>query len=158
MIEKSAVSQPFEKRRFPCSLGSILLWVAIVGLAIINVMTYRELEGIRHELHALRETSMESNWPLPAEEVARQFKARTTLGPISTLVRDVRYSPKEDSYKVEYSCTNDANTEKWSSDVILDSTGYGRYSGEIRWDAFTTPLGYDERFVVSVETPSPLAN
>lgn len=150
MTEEAATSQPLAKRRFQFSIGSMLLWTAIVCLAVVNVMTHRELAQPKRELDIQR--------PLSAEEVARQFQKRTTLGPISVAVKDVRYSPKEDSYKIDFSWT-DARTKKtWSSDVTLRADGYGAYHGEIRNGPFIKPLGYSERFVVSVETPSPLTN
>ena len=45
------------------------------------------------------ESELATMRPLAVEEVARQFEASTTLGPIKTKVRDVRYSPKEDAYR-----------------------------------------------------------
>ncbi len=150
MTEQSPAPAKPSSRRFQFSLGAMLLWVAIVCLAISNAMTLREIFELKRELTAQR--------PLPAQEVARQFRENTTLGPISVSVGDVRYSSKADSYKVEYSWT-DANTGKtWSSDIELMPDGYGAYYGVIRNGPFVTPLGVKNGFTVAVKTPSPLGN
>ena len=158
MTYEPATSRLPDNRRFSFSFGSIILGIAIVGLAITNVMTYRELSQIKQALQTHGPMSAEPRWPLSAQEVARQFEKSTTLGPVSTTVKEVRYSPEEDAYRVRYSWANETTGEVWSTDVELSPTGYGEYYGEIRSDQFLDPLGYDERFVVSVETPSRLVN
>lgn len=95
--------------------------------------------------------------PLSAEEVARQFEEGTTLGPISTTVKDVRYSPAEDAYKVDLSWTDATTGNSWSTDVILSTDGYGTYFGRIRNRPFIELLGHEDGFTVAVKTPSPLA-
>lgn len=137
-------------RRFQFSIGSMLLWMAVVCLAVTNMWTQWELSTVKRELA--------SQQPLPAEEVARQFQQKTTLGPITVKVRDVRYSPESDSYKVAFSWTDKTTNKTWSTDVKLTSDGYGTYFGQIRNDPFITPLGFKESFTVAVETPSPLLN
>lgn len=134
--------------RFQFSVRSALLWVAIGCLAITNVLTRRELSAVKRELDA--------NRPLSVKEVARQFEQNATLGPISVKVRDIRYSPHKDSYKVDFSWTDATTNKSWSSDVELTTDGYGVYSGQIRNGPFIDPLGYKEAFSVAVKSPSPL--
>ena len=150
MADDSTSHEPLQRRRLQFSIGSMFLWAAIMCLTISNVMTRRELVQVRRELDAQR--------PLTANEVARQFEERTTRGPISVTVRDVRYSPEQDSYKIDFSFTDATSSNSWTSDVRLRSDGYGTYYGEIRADPFVKALGFSERFVVSVKTRSPLHN
>jgi hypothetical protein len=122
--------------------------VAIGCLAVTNVLTHRELSAVKRELDA--------NRPLSAKEVARQFQQNTTLGPIAVKVRDVRYSPDKDSYKVDFSWTDATTNKSWSSDIELTADGYGAYYGQIRNGPFIGPLGYKEAFSVAIKSPSPL--
>ena len=152
-------SQTPSNRSLPVrfSLGTLLLVVTIVGLATALMLEHRRLSQIERQL-AETQQELSTLQPLSAEEVARQFENATTLGPISTTVQDVRYSPTEDAYQVEFAWMNEKkNKERWSSQVKLTSDGYGRYFGRIRSDAFTQPLGHKDGFTVAVETPSPLA-
>lgn len=134
------------RRRFQFSIESILLWTAIACLAISNVMLSRKLERITRDVQSSR--------PLSPNEVAEQFEKRTTLGPITTNVEDVRYSPEKDAFQIEFSWV-DANTnEEWWSDVELQSDEFGRYYGRIRNGPFVKPLGYQDGFTIIVESPS----
>lgn len=148
MADQSSISQPARRRHFRFSLRSMLLWTALVCLALSNLRTSRELNQLKRELDSSR--------PLPAAEVARQFQSNTTLGPITVKVKDVRYSPETDSYKVDFSWADATSSKTWSSDVRLTSDGYGTYYGQIRNSPFIQPLGYKEFFTVAVKTPSPL--
>jgi len=150
MASLSRPTQAPSKRRFRFSLGSMLLWAAIVCLATSNLVTSRQLSQLKRELDA--------NQPLTATEVARQFQDNTTLGPISVTVKDVRYSPDTDSYKVDFSWTDATTNKTWSSDVELTSDGYGTYYGQIRNGPFIQALGHKESFTVAVKTTSPLRN
>jgi hypothetical protein len=98
-----------------------------------------------------------TNRPLSAQEVANQFEKKATLGPITTSVKDVRYSPDTESYKVQFAWTNSAIGKEWLGAVELESDGYGRYYGRICNEPFIEPLGFEEAFLVEIETPSPLA-
>ena len=86
--------------------------------------------------------------PLPVEEVARQFEQSTTVGPIKTTVGDVRYSPKEDAYKVQFSWDNAQTNQKWFTDVQLTSDGFGGYYGQITSSEFLQPLGRTNAYTV----------
>ena len=70
--------------------------------------------------------------PLPEQEVARQFEKNTTLGPVRTTVKDVRYAPKEDAYKISFSYVitggPTASPTEWTAPVTLSSYGLGRVS------------------------------
>jgi hypothetical protein len=137
-------------RRFQFSLGSMLLLTAVVGLSISLVLVYSKLVHTERALNALQ--------PISAEEVARQFERNTTIGGgrISTNVTDVRYSPAENAYKVDFSWTDSQTGQSWSSDVKLKSDGFGTYFGQIRNSEFVKPLKSSDSYLVVVETPSAL--
>lgn len=141
-------TQPgFGRIRF--SLGNLLLLVTVVALAISLVMTYRKLDRMERAFDAMQ--------PMSPQQVARQFERQTTLGKVRTTVNDVRYSQKEDAYKVSFSWL-DSNGQHWSSEVLLNPDGFGKYSGEILSSEFVTSVGSgrNNRFAVGVQTPSPL--
>ena len=135
-----------QKPRF--SLGTLLLWIAIFALTANTIVMNRELSRMKQEVAAQQ--------PLPAQEVARQFEKSTTLGPITTSVRDVRYSEDDDAYRVKFSWTDSTTGKTWYSDVRLKHDGFGVYYGQIRNGPFIKPLGRSDSYSVSVETPSPL--
>ena len=97
-----------------------------------------------------------SQQPLDPKEVARQFEKSTTLGTITTTVKDVRYSPEADAYRVNFSWIDSASGKTWFSDVRLSSDGFGIYYGQIRNGPFIQPLGCKESYAVAVKTPSAL--
>ena len=144
----SVVSEHSTKpaRRFRFSLSTALMFVAIMGLTFALIDSQRRL--------AQTEKELETHRPLSLKEVASQFEQGTTLGPISTTVRDVRYSPDENAYRISFSWTNRNTAQTWSTDVMLRSDGFGQYYGEIRNTDFIKPLGHPERYLVGVQTPS----
>src|SRR4029079_12696629 len=83
--EKKPERSAFWRMRF--SLGSLLLLMAVVGLAITLGLTYRKLDRAERELSALQ--------PMSAGEVGRQLQENASLGTYRTTVTDVRYSQKE---------------------------------------------------------------
>jgi hypothetical protein len=133
------------------SLAQLLIIVTAVCLLLALVLNYRELATTRDRLAETRD-QLASTQPLAPEEVARQFAEHTTLGPIKTKVNEVRYSPKDDAYLVDFSWTDATTGQTWSSDVQLTSNGFGRYGGQIRNDPFIQPLGYKEFFLVVVSS------
>ncbi|KAA5546996.1 hypothetical protein FYK55_00835 [Roseiconus nitratireducens] len=151
--ESSRKTQP---RGFRWSIGTALLWVAIAGLVANSIMMHRRTTLLQQKIdHQQRE--MSALRPLPPEEVASQFERSTTLGPITTSVKDVRYSPEKDAYRIEFGWTDATTGKQWFTDVELKSDGYGTYYGQIRNHPFIEPLGREEFYAVSVRTPSPLA-
>ena len=130
--------------------STMLLWILIVYLLITSVKLQRDISAMKqgNVIQA----------PLCVQEVARQFKERTHLPPISTDVKDVRYSPRDDAFKVEFSWTNRDTEETWHTDVKLSSDGYGRYIGTIRNGPFIEPTGHENGYSVVVESPSQLDN
>ena len=148
MTDLSSSITPVPKRQFRFLFGTMPLWFAIIGLVAWNLVTTRQLSQLKRETDA--------NRPLPPTEVARQFQENTTRGPISVIVKDVRYAPGSDSYKIDFSWTNATTNETWFSDVKLSPDGYGVYVGQIRNESFIQPLGYKESFVVAIKSPSPL--
>ena len=89
MIDESDPTEDSSPKRFQISLGTLLLWLAITGLVVNNVVLSRRVANIdrardaqKRELDALR--------PMPPGEVARQFEKHTTRGPITVSVRDVQ--------------------------------------------------------------------
>jgi hypothetical protein len=142
--------------RIRYSIATLLLLMATIGLAISLGLTYRKLARTERELDAMR--------PLPEQEVARQFEKNTTLGPVRTTVKDVRYAPKEDAYKISFSYVISggptASPTEWTSSVTLSSYGLGAYRGVIQATEFNYALrglgGSPNFFSISVETPSPL--
>jgi len=132
------------------SFGTILLWVAIVCITIAIIMMKRDLSQIKQNLN--------SQVPLSVQEVAQQFQKRTTLGPITVTVKDVRYSSEKDSYKIDFSWTDATTGKIWHTDVQLTNDTYGTYFGVIRNDPFFKPLGYEDGYPVAVESPSLFTN
>ena len=158
MSDTADTSTAKPPRRFRFSIGTLLLLTAIVGLTANAIVTSRRIAMLKQQLES-QERELSALSPLPPEEVARQFEKNTTLGPISVSVKDVRYSPDSDSYKVDFSWTDSNKTSQtWNGDVILNSDGYGAYHGEIRHGPFIKPLGRKEAYSVVVKTPSPLTN
>lgn len=139
-------SKSMTKPRFRFSIGTLLLWVAVCGLILNTVSMNRKLSQLSQEVASQR--------PLPTIEVARQFEESTTLGPISTTVKDVRYSEKADAYRVKFSWLDSTTGKTWYSDVRLEHDGFGVYYGKIRNGPFIQPLGRTDSFSVAVETPS----
>src|SRR6056297_1959463 len=137
-------------RRFRFSIGTLLLWIAIGALTMNTIIMNRHVTQLKQELA--------SQQPLAPKEVARQFENRTTLGTIATTVKDVRYSPDADAYRVDFSWVDSASGKTWHSDIRLKHDGFGVYYGQIRNGPFIQPLGYKESFAVAVETPSPFDN
>jgi hypothetical protein len=137
---------PVNRVRF--SLGNLVLLTAVLALSLALFLTNRKLWQTERELEAMR--------PLPVEEVARQFEARTKVDQITTTVKDVRYSPKEDAYRVGFSWTDKAAGQTWFTDVKLVSDGFGDYYGKILNPEFAQPLGHANGFTVVVQTPSAL--
>jgi hypothetical protein len=126
-------SQPASFWRVRFSLGSLLLLMAVVGLSIALGLTYRKLDRAERELNALQ--------PVSREEVARQFESNTSFGPHRTTVTDVRYSQKEDAYRVTFSWVDSTTNKPWSSDLTLRSAdGFGNYQGQIDVPEFTKQL------------------
>jgi hypothetical protein len=136
-------------RRFRFSLGSLLLLMAVVCLAISLAIVYSQLVRTERELEGLR--------PMSVEEVARQFENSTKFGNFATKVNDVRYSPTEDAFAVEFSWTDPATGTMWSTDTKLKPDGFGRYYGKIHSGEFLKAVGStSEYYMIGVETPSPL--
>ena len=146
MNEETTTSQTRELRRFRFSVGTLLVWIAIGALTINTVVMNRRVTQLTQELA--------SQQPLPPKEVARQFEERTTLGTITTTVKDVRYSAEADAYRVAFSWVDSATGKTWHSDTRLNHDGFGVYYGQIRNGPFIQPLGYTDSFAVAVETPS----
>jgi hypothetical protein len=146
MNDENNTSQTPARRRFRFSIGTLLLWIAIGALTMNAIIMNRHVTQMKQELA--------SQQPLTPKEVARQFEKRTTLGTIATTVRDVRYSPEADAYRVDFSWVDSASGKTWHSDIQLNHDGFGVYYGQIRNGPFIQPLGYKESFAVAVETPS----
>jgi hypothetical protein len=131
---------------FRFRLSTMLLLVAIVALSISLVMTQRRLSQLESEAASQR--------PLSVEEVARQFEKNASVGPVTVKVTDARYSPKVDSYRVNFSWTDPKTKVNWESQVNLAQDGFGKYFGTISSDQFIQAVGYQGGFTVVVETPS----
>ena len=135
-------------RRFRFSLGSLLLWVAVLSLAISLGLKYRRLDRAERQLGAMQ--------PIAPQVVARAIEQQTTTAKLQTKVEDVRNSKKDDAYKVSISWPDSTGT-KWSTDVRLQADGYGAYFGRITSGAFLQAIGSTTtEYGVAVETPSPL--
>ena len=99
---------------------------------------------------------LNSQRPIPAVEVARQFEKATTIPPITVTVTDVRYSSTKDSYKIDFSWVDRTTNKSWHSDIKLESDGFGAYYGTIRNGPYIKPLGHKNGYAVSVNSKSPL--
>jgi hypothetical protein len=146
-MSESEVNETIAAKTLPrFSYSTILLWILVVYLLINSITLKRDLSQIKQG------SSIQA--PLSVQEVARQFKERTNLPPMSTDVKDVRYSPKHDSFQVEFSWTNRDTEDTWYTDVKLSGDGYGRYIGTIRNGTFIEPIGHEDGYSVVIESPS----
>jgi hypothetical protein len=150
MSQSNNQANSIVKWPYRISFGTILLWVAVVCITVTIIVIKIELSQIKR--------SLISQVPMPVKEVAQQFKKQTTLGPVTVTVKDVRYSPKKDSYKIDFSWTDSTTGKIWNTDVQLINDTYGTYFGMIRNDPFIKPLGYKDGYPVAVESPSLLRN
>jgi hypothetical protein len=142
-------SQASRRNRFQFSLGSMMLLTAVFALSIALVLVYSRLQKAERALDALQ--------PMSAEEVAQQFEVNTNLVNVETKVNDVRFSPSENAFRVEFSWTDPQTKSMWSTDVKLVSDGFGVYYGKIFSSEFLKAVGASgEYYVVAVKTPSPL--
>ena len=151
MSDTANTSQTQSPRRFRFSIGTLLLWVAIVALTANTIITNRQMAQLKIitllEMSQLKK-ELSSYHPLPPNEVARQFEKSTTRGTITTSVKDVRYSPESEAYQVEFSWVDSANGKGWLSEMRLTHNGFGEYYGQTM----------DKSFTVAVRTPSPLGD
>lgn len=151
MSDTANTSQTQSPRRFRFSIGTLLLWLTIVALTANTIVTNRQLAQLKIITNlqiAQLNKELSSHQPLPPKEVARQFEKSTTRGTITTSVKDVRYSPESDVYRVEFSWVDSANGKSWGSDMRLTHDGFGVYYGQTM----------DKAFTVAVRTPSPLGD
>jgi hypothetical protein len=124
----------------------MLLFVAITGLGIALIITYRKLVETEHQLSTYQ--------PLSLSDVARQFQTNASIGPVTVTVDDVRYSGAEKAYKVEFSWIDSVTKQKWSTETRLLSDGFGKYQGAINSAEFEKSAGISGAPFVVVETPS----
>jgi hypothetical protein len=131
------------------SLGSLLLLTTVVCLAISLVILYKKYSQAEQQLNAML--------PMSVEDVARKFENSTKFGTTTTKVTDVRYSPTENAYKVQFSWTDAKTGQDWSANVKLTPDGFGVFYGKIYNPEFLRAVGSNnEYYMVAVETPSPL--
>ncbi len=142
-------SNPTNSLAKPIIIGSCIIAVAIIAAPHLAPRSAQSQKvGVIEE----------SQWPIPAAEVARQFEKVMTISPIKTTVHDVRFSDKKNTYRVEYTYTNRDTGKSWQSGVDLSSNEFGRYSGAIRHTEFLIATGRadDSQYFVEVKTPSTL--
>ena len=133
----------------------MILWIALFALILTNMMTYREVLELKSQIKPLPPVG--PAMPIAAESVAKQFVQATNIqSTVTTQVEDVRYSPTEDAYQVEFAWTIQATGKKWYSSVRLNGDGFGNYSGKIASSQFNQPLGRTTSYRVSISSPSPL--
>ena len=137
-------------RRLRFSLSTLLLLVAIFGLSVALIISQIRISRLEREAATGR--------PLAFEEVARQFEQQRSTNGVTVKVTDVRYSAKEDVYRVSYSWIDPKTRQNWSTEIRLKSDGFGRYYGTIESDPYKQSIGLPTTNVVAVivETPSPL--
>jgi hypothetical protein len=146
---ESETTQELKKpRRFQFSILSLLLLMAVVGLSFSLVSVYSRLREVERQLTAMQ--------PMTAGQVAERFEANTTIGPVTTKVLDVRFSPKANAYRVDFSWTDRRSGGNWNSAVTLKPDGFGTYSGPILDWEYLQATGVGEVYVAAVKTPSPL--
>ena len=127
-------------------LSTLLLLVAIFGLTVALIISQILISRLEAEAATGR--------PISVEEVARQFEKQTGSGPVGVKVTGIRYSSKDDAYRVEFSWIDPMTKQNWQSEVQLKADGYGKFFGMIGSDQFMQSLGYTGHFPVVVETPS----
>lgn len=134
-------------------------------------MTQRELRRLK------RDASIDRG--LTPEDIAKRVEDCTAHYPFPVTVTDVRYSPADDTYKVSYRYVDAAAYKEFygktvpaggvspetvanasyifrGSNFVLESDGYGTYSGPITNASFLAPLDNKESSWVTSKTPSPL--
>ncbi len=125
-----------------------LLWLAaVVALVIALVISQRHVARLELDAAASR--------PLSAEDVAQQFQKNLGAGAVPVKVTDVRYSAKDDAFRVEFSWVDPKSGANWFTEVQLLSDGYGKYNGVIASTEFLKALGYTGQMPVTVAKPSP---
>jgi len=133
--------------------------VVVVCLLFSLVLSTRRLEQATREL-AQAKLQMAALHPLDPEAVAQQFETQTTLAPMSTKVRDVRYSKTQDAYYIEFAFTDAKTGQTAITGLNLKGDGFGGWYGEIRNDSFVVPLGRNlgDAYSVYVRTPSSISD
>ena len=113
-----------------------------------SVHSQRRLAQLELEVASIR--------PLSAEDVAQQLQAYLSAGATPAKVTDVRYSPKEDAYRVQFSWLDPKLGQTWFSELQLVSDGYGKYNGAIGSSDFLKAFGYTgPEMYVTAAKPSP---
>ena len=125
-----------------------LLWLAVVvALVLALIISQRRLAQLELEVASSR--------PLSAADVAQQLQKYLGTGAVTVKVTDVRYSPKEDAYRVQFSWLDPKSGQNWISEVQLVSDGYGKYNGAVGSTEFLKAIGYTSQLYVTVAKPSP---
>ena len=124
-----------------------LLWLAVVApLVLALIISQRRLAQL--------ELDVASSRPLSAEDVAQQFQKNLGTGAVTVKVTDVRYSPKEDAYRIQFSWLDPKSGQNWISEAQLNSDGYGKYNGAVGSAEFLKAIGYTSQLYVTVAKPS----
>ena len=157
MSYESNPSQSSVPRRIRFSIGTLLLWIAIIALTMNTIIMNRHVTRLTQEIARLKQ-GIASQQPLSPKEVARQFEKSLTRGTVTTTVKDVRYSPEADAYRVDFSYVDSASGNAWNSEIRLNHDGFGVYWGGIQSGPLIQSLGYKNSFAVVVKTPSSLGD
>lgn len=126
------------------SLSTMLMAITIGCLAMALFLANRRLAEYESELKFLR--------PLPVDELARDFEQKTSQGPVSTYVTDIRCSANG-ICKLTYTWTIDGSNQYTSTEIILSHDGYGTYYCKIREQPLAKLLGNQNGVDYTFQTP-----
>lgn len=137
------------KPRLRYSLGTLLLLMTVICLAIALAIVYTKYSRAERQLTAMM--------PMSVEEVARRFEESTQTATTKIKVTDVRHSAAENAYKITFSWKDATTGQEWATDVKLVSDGFGVYFGKVYSSEFLKSVGSkNDYYVVAISTPSPL--
>jgi hypothetical protein len=133
-------------KRLRFRLSTLLLLIAVLGLAIGLCIAWREILALRQQAAIPR--------PLTPRDVLQQFEREAVDGKQRTWVLDCRYSTKEDVYTIDFFWNAPVGHQRTAATVELRSDGNGKYSGTIQSAEFARDFGFNR---VVIDTPTPPA-
>lgn len=142
-------SNPTNSLAKPIIIGSCIIAVAIIAAPHLAPRSIQSQKvGVVEE----------SQWPIPADEVAKQFQDQTSLSNVKVTVTDVRFSDKHNAYRVAFSFVKKNTDKSWSTETNLIGLGFGKYSGQVRSRPYLEAIEIESEspYPVSIQTPSTL--
>jgi hypothetical protein len=148
-------------RRVQYSVGGMLMLMTMVAVVLSIAILFGKIRRLESRLAAtegmLQSGSAVNGMPISAQAVAQQFEQATSVRKVTTKVDDVRYSRSNDAFQVSFSWNDPASKSRWSSQVVLESDGFGTYFGPIRSSEFLKAIGSNnDSYMIAVQSKSPM--